>query len=46
MGKFWLVVIMLILLAIFGGGLYLMNVDIDPPREQVTKTLPDDRFPQ
>ncbi|VAX08722.1 hypothetical protein MNBD_ALPHA03-259 [hydrothermal vent metagenome] len=46
MGKFWFVIIILILLAILGGGLYLMTVEIDPPRNQVEKILSDDRFPQ
>jgi len=46
MGKVWLTLIVLILLAIGGGALYLMTVDIDPPQEQVEKTLPDDGFPQ
>ncbi len=46
MGKLWFVIIILILLAILGGGLYLMNVEIDPPRNQVEKILPDDMFPQ
>ena len=46
MGKFWLVLILLILLAIGGGVVYLMTVDIAPPVEQVEKTLPDDSFPK
>lgn len=46
MGKFWLVIIILILIGIGGGAIYLMTVDIEPPKEQVEKTLPDDRFPQ
>ena len=46
MGKFWSMIIILILLGIAGGAVYLMTVDIEPPRENVEKTLPDDRFPQ
>ncbi len=46
MGKFWLTIIMFILLAIGAGAVYLMTVDMDPPSTQVEKTLPDDRFPQ
>ncbi len=46
MGKFWLGLIVLILLAIGAAAVYLMTVDIDPPREQVEKTLPDDGFPK
>jgi len=46
MGKFWLTIILLILLAVCGGAVYLLTVDIEPPKEQVEKTLPDDRFPQ
>ncbi len=46
MGKFWLTVIILILLAIGAGAVYLMTVDMDPPTSQIEKTLPDDRFPQ
>lgn len=39
-------IIMLILIGIVGGAVYLMTVDIEPPKEKVEKTLPDDRFPQ
>lgn len=46
MGKFWLVLILLILLASGGGVGYLMTVDINPPTEHVEKTLPDDNFPK
>lgn len=46
MGKFWLMIIILILLAIGVGAGYLMTVDIEPPKEQVEKTIPNDRFPQ
>ena len=46
MGKFWLVIIMFILIGIGGGAIYLMFVDIEPPQEHVEKTLPDDKFPQ
>ncbi|WP_165777057.1 hypothetical protein [Paremcibacter congregatus] len=46
MGKFWLSIIMLIIVGIGGGAVYLMTVDIEAPTQQVEKTLPDDRFPQ
>ncbi len=46
MGKFWSMVIMLILVGIAAGAVYLMTVDIEPPKEHVEKTLPDDRFPK
>jgi len=46
MGKFWLVIITINLIAIGAGAVYLMTVDIDPPKEHVEKTLPDSRFPQ
>lgn len=46
MGKFWLMMIILILVGIGVGAVYLMTVDIDPPIEKVEKTLADDRFPQ
>lgn len=46
MGKFWLVIIILILLGAGFGAVYLMTVDIEPPKENIEKTLPDDRFPQ
>lgn len=46
MGKFWLMIILLILVGIGGGAVYLMTVDIEPPLEHVEKTLPDDRFPK
>lgn len=46
MGKFWLIIIMLILIGIGVGAVYLMTADIEPPKEHVEKTLPDDRFPQ
>lgn len=37
---------MLIMVAIAGGAVYLMTVDIEAPKQEVEKTLPDDRFPQ
>ena len=46
MGKVWLGIIIIILLGIGAGVIYLMTVDIEPPREHVEKTLPDERFPQ
>ncbi len=46
MGKFWLTIIILIVMAIGGGALYLMTIDIEPPTEHVIKTLPNDKFPQ
>lgn len=46
MGKFWLMMIILILVGIGAGAVYLMTVDIDPPKQKVEKTLPDDRFPK
>jgi len=46
MGKFWLTIIILILIAIGAGGIYLMTVDIDPPQNHIEKTLPNDRSPQ
>ncbi|MCK5424332.1 MAG: hypothetical protein KAI89_03100 [Emcibacter sp.] len=46
MGKVWSTIIFLILSGIAVGAIYLMTVDIEPPKEHVEKTLPDDRFPQ
>lgn len=46
MGKFWLMMIILILVGIGAGAVYLMTVDIAPPKQKVEKTLSDDRFPQ
>ncbi|MCF8473504.1 MAG: hypothetical protein K9G26_02300 [Emcibacter sp.] len=46
MGKFWMMIIVIIIAAIGVGVVYLMTVDIDPPMEHVEKTLPDDKFPQ
>ncbi len=46
MGKFWLTIIILILIGMGAGAVYLMTVDIEPPKENVEKTLSDDRFPK
>jgi len=46
MGKFWLLIIILILAAIGAGGVYLMTVKIDPPQNHVVKTLSNDKFPK
>jgi len=46
MGKFWLTLIIFILLLVVAAGIYLMSIDIEPPTEQIEKTLPDDRFPK
>ena len=45
MAKLWLSLIILILLAIVGAGIYLMTADIPAPTQRVEKTLPDDTFP-
>ncbi|MHA1570191.1 MAG: hypothetical protein ACTSWM_00110 [Alphaproteobacteria bacterium] len=36
----------LVLLAVVGGGVFLMTWDIPPPSGTVEKVLPDDRFPR
>jgi len=46
MGKFWLTIIIIILAGIGAIALYLMTVDLAPPKTQVEKTLPDDSFPK
>jgi len=46
MAKFWLILIVAILLAIGVGAIYLLNIDLEPPRENTEKTLPDDMFPK
>jgi len=46
MVKFWLYLILLIMLAVAGGMIYLMTTDIPAPTQQIEKTLPDDMFPK
>lgn len=46
MAKFWLTLIMGIIVAMGAGAVYLLNIDLDPPREHTEKTLPDDMFPK
>ncbi|WP_417320809.1 hypothetical protein [Emcibacter sp.] len=46
MGKFWLIVIMLLIFLIGGGAGYLMTTDIPAPTEHTEKVLPDDMFPK
>ncbi len=40
------IVLMLLLLAIAGGGVFLATWDIPAPTSHVEKKLPDDRFPR
>jgi len=37
--------LILVVLAIAGGGAFLMTWDIPPPTRHVEKTIPNDRFP-
>lgn len=46
MGKFGLIVLALIVVAVVAGAVALLTVDIPPPTSQVEKVLPDDRFPR
>lgn len=46
MARFWLFVIVLLLLALAGGAIYLMVADIPAPTQSVEKELPGEMFPE
>ena len=46
MAKFWLFIIIIILLGVIGAGVYLMTSDIPAPTERVEKPISDDMFPK
>jgi hypothetical protein len=46
MTKVTLVVVLVVLLATLGGGLFLAYWHFDVPRTEVEKVLPDARFPK
>lgn len=46
MRKLYLTVLLLIFLAVAGGGVFLATWDIPPPSSTVQKVLPNDRFPK
>jgi hypothetical protein len=46
MGKVTLVLVLVVMLAILGGGLFLAYWDFKVPRAQVEKVIPDARFPK
>lgn len=46
MARFWIFLIMVILVIMAGGATYLMTADIKAPTGHVEKTLPNDMFPK
>jgi hypothetical protein len=46
MGKVTLVLVLVVMLAALGGGLFLACWDFKVPRTQVEKIIPDARFPK
>lgn len=38
------VAVVLLVLLVVGGGVLLATMDLQPPTQQVVKTLPNDRF--
>ncbi len=46
MGRVTLVLVLVVLLAMVGGGLFLAYWHFDVPRTEVQKVLPDARFPK
>jgi hypothetical protein len=46
MGKVTLVLVLVVMLAALGGGLFLAYWDFKVPRTQVEKIIPDARFPK
>jgi len=44
MGWFYRFLTILLLLAIIGGGVFLMTWDIPPPSSTVEKVIPDERL--
>ena len=46
MRKISLVVVLLVLIAVAGGGIFLATWDIPPPTSKVEKVLPNDKFPK
>ena len=46
MGKFSLALVIVVLLALIGGGLFLAFSDIPAPSKPIEKVLPDARFPK
>ncbi len=45
MSKVWFYLIILIILAIVGTGIYLMMADIPAPTERIIKIVPNELFP-
>lgn len=41
-----LLVLIIVVVAILGGGAFLVTWDIPAPSSTVEKTVPDDRFPR
>jgi hypothetical protein len=46
MSKKFLLALSAVLVAVAGGGLFLITWDIPPPTTQVEKILPDESFPR
>lgn len=45
MSRLTQIIIAVVLLALIGGGVFLMTWEIPAPSEKVSKTLNNDRFP-
>ena len=45
MSRYTIATIVILLIAIFGGAVFLVTWDIPAPSAPVEKILPDDRFP-
>jgi hypothetical protein len=40
------ILLVLVLVAVLGGGVFLVTWEIPPPTARVERILPDDRFPR
>lgn len=46
MARFWLFLVVLLLIGLVAGGVFLMVWDIPAPSQPVEKVLPGDMFPE
>lgn len=46
MSKKYIFLLSVLLVAVAGGGLFLVTWEIPPPTTQVEKTIPDETFPR
>ena len=46
MSKVPLILLLVLVAAIVGGGVFLATWDIPPPSKQIEKLIPDDKFPR